>query len=358
MRKSLLALFCLAIAACLAGVGLAPASAATALKSICRVKGQEENALQGMGIVVGLKGTGDGGNFQPTLRSLAQVMLLMGRPIASDVQRELKEVKNVALVTVTATIPAAGARQGDKLDCTVSAINAKSLAGGRLFLTAMMGGQPDPKNPRVFAFCEGPIALDDPALPTSGRIHEGCRLEEDFFTAFTQEDKVTLVLDSTHADFEVAQDVVELINGQMGYQGTGASWAKAVSQNNIEVSIPPQYRQDPVLFLSQILALQLNREPQTGAKVVINERAGSIVISGDVEIGPVVVTHKNIVVETGGGTAPGAQFRGVDIGPQPTPRLKALIETLNALNVPTDDVIDIIKGLQRNGKLHAQVVIE
>ncbi|MHC4177435.1 MAG: flagellar basal body P-ring protein FlgI, partial [Planctomycetota bacterium] len=93
----------------------APAEGQTLLKSICRVKGQEENTLQGLGLVVGLNGTGDGGRSLPTIRSLAKVMNLMGEPLGASGLTELKDAKNVALVTVTATVPAAGARQGDKL---------------------------------------------------------------------------------------------------------------------------------------------------------------------------------------------------------------------------------------------------
>jgi flagellar basal body P-ring protein FlgI len=98
-------------------------------------------------------------------------------------------------------------------------------------------------------------------------------------------------------------------------------------------------------------------EPQTAPRVVINERAGSIVISGDVEIGAAVVSHKNIVVETGniGNAKP---FVPVNSADPNAPKLKALVETLNALHVATPDVIEIIKGLDRNGRLHAQLIIE
>jgi flagellar P-ring protein FlgI len=357
LRPSLGPLPTLALAALLAWAA-APADARTTLKGICRIKGQEENTLQGLGIVVGLRGTGDGGNFQPMVRNLARMMQLMGRPLGNDVARELKDVKNVAVVTVSATVPAAGGRQGDKLDCVVSAIAAKSLAGGRLFITPLLGGRPDAENPRVFAFAEGPLSLDDPLLATTARIHGGCRLEEDFYNPFVQNGRITLVLDSNHADFEVAQDVAEAINSQLGFQGGGMPLAKALNQVNVEVAVPEQYRNDPVLFVAQVLALPMP-EPPIGARVVINERAGSIVISGDVEIGAVVVTHKNIVVETGNNaTATAAQFKPIDTGETPTPKLKSLVEALNALKVPTDDVIDIIKGLQRNGKLHAQLIIE
>ncbi|MGD0517956.1 MAG: flagellar basal body P-ring protein FlgI [Thermoguttaceae bacterium] len=331
------------------------ADARTVLKSICRLKGQEENTLQGLGIVVGLKGTGDGSSFLPTLRSLEKVMKVMGEPLGRKSIDEIKDTKNVALVTVTATIPASGARQGDKIDCVVSSIgSAKSLSGGRLFLTALVG--PDRTNPRIYAFAEGPVTLDEPSITNSGRVFEGCRLEEDFFNAFIKDRKITLVLDKNHADFQVAQDVTELINNQLSVQTGGAPLARAMNQVNIEVFIPPQYRDDPVLFVSQVLNLPI-LEPQTAPRVVINERAGSIVISGDVEIGAAVVSHKNIVVETGniGNAKP---FVPVNSADPNAPKLKALVETLNALHVATPDVIEIIKGLDRNGRLHAQLIIE
>jgi flagellar P-ring protein FlgI len=333
-----------------------PVFARTILKSICRLKGQEENTLQGLGIVVGLKGTGDGASFLPTLRSLEKVMKVMGEPLGRKSLDEIKDTKNVALVAVTAVIPATGARQGDKIDCVVSSIgSAKSLSGGRLFLTALIG--PDRNNPRIYAFAEGPITLDDPGITNNGKVFEGCRLEEDFFNAFIKDRKITLVLEKNHADFQVAQDIADLINkSPLSLQAGSVMLARAANQMNIEVFIPPQYGEDPVSFVSQVLSLPI-LEPQTPPRVVINERAGSIVISGDVEIGAAVVSHKNIVVET---VAPGAArpFVPVDSADPNAPKLKSLVETLNALHVATPDVIEIIKGLDRNGRLHAQVIIE
>src|SRR5215471_3053182 len=225
----------------------APAEARTLLKSICRVKGQEENSLQGLGLVVGLKGTGDGGNFLPTIRSLSTAMQLMGSPAGKGGAADLKDAKNVALVMVTATVPAAGARQGDLLDCTVSSIGgAKSLAGGTLMMTPLQG--PMVKSDRVYANAQGSISINDAKLPTTGRIFRGSRLEEDFFNAFTKDGKLTLVLNKNYADFQVAQDVAELVNSQLSFQSNGAVLARAMNQMNIEVFIPPQYRDDPVSF--------------------------------------------------------------------------------------------------------------
>ena len=116
------------------GVFAPTAAARTTVKNICRLKGQEENTLQGIGIVVGLKGTGDGGNFLPTLRSLEKVMRLMGDP--GNI-KEIKDAKNVAAGDGHRYRARRRRRQGDKIDCTVSSIGScKSLAGGRLFLTA------------------------------------------------------------------------------------------------------------------------------------------------------------------------------------------------------------------------------
>jgi flagellar P-ring protein FlgI len=347
------------VAAVLAAMCCAAASQAeakTLLKTICRLKGQEENTLHGLGIVVGLKGTGDGSTSLPTLRSLAQIMQYLGNSIGKTGLAELKDTKNVALVVVTATVPAAGARQGDRIDCMISSVgSAKSLAGGRLFTTLLMG--PDPKSSRVYASAEGPITLDNLVQTTTGRIHAGCRLEEDFFNLFSKDGKITLVLDKNYADFQVASDVTDLINrSPVSFQSTGTALAKAVNPGNIEVQIPPQYAEKPVEFISQVLGMEIP-EPQVGARVVINERANSIVISGDVEIGAAVVTHKNVVVETGG-TSTSSRFVTVDPGQADTPKLKALVETLNAVRVPPEDMIEIIKGLDRDGKLHARLIIE
>jgi flagellar P-ring protein precursor FlgI len=336
------------------------ADARIPLKDICHIKGQEENTLQGLGLVVGLKGTGDSATSAPSIRSLAQAIQLMGTPVGKRGQLDLKDdIKNVALVLVTATVPGAGARQGDLLDCTVSSIGgAKSLAGGQLFITALQGPRVD--NERVYAFAQGPIHLDDLKLPNSGKVFKGCRMEADFFNPFIKDGKITIVLEKNHADFQLAQDVAELINNQLGFQTRSGEMARALNQENIEVIIPAQYRERPVSFVSQVLSLPM-LEPQAVARVVINERAGSIVIGGDMEIGAVVITHKNMVIDTGSGEtggAPPSHFVPLDTLSNPPPKLKALVETLNTLKVPTADVIEIIKGLDRNGKLHGELIIE
>ena len=326
------------------------------VKNTCRVKGQEENTLQGLGLVLGLKGTGDNGSSLPMIRIVMAALRLMGNPV--DKELDLKDTKNVALVMVTATVPANGARQGDKLDCTVSSMgSAKSLDGGYLFMTPLQG--PQLQNPRIYALASGQLHIDDKKVPTVAKVHQGCRLEEDFLNVFTKDGKLTLVINKDRADFQVAQEIADIINSQYKFsvQATDGRLAKALSAVNVEVHIPPQYKDDPVLFVAEIMGLPIS-EPQTESRVVINEKTGSIVISGDIEIGAVVVTHKNMVIETGGGAVSADRFIPVDPNKNTTAKLKGLVEALNAIKVPKEDVIDIIKGLERNGKLHGTLIIE
>src|SRR5687767_1480954 len=169
----------------------------------CRIKGQEENTLHGMGLVVGLKGTGDG-DSKATHRALARYMELMGHRLASDVKgktmlEELKSVKNVALVFVTTTVPPGGAQQGDLLDCRVSAVSAKSLDGGTLMLTQSHGPLPGDKT--VYALASGLVSIDDETRPQSGRISLGCQMEQSLANEYVKDGKLILVINKDHAAF-------------------------------------------------------------------------------------------------------------------------------------------------------------
>ncbi len=337
--------------ACLA----TPAAAQVRLTAIARVKGQDQNTLNGIGLVVGLKGTGDGGAYLPTLRALATAMNLMGQPLGPGSAVELKDAKNVALVMVTATVSGSGHSQGDQIDCVVNSIGAaKSLVGGTLFTTPLLG--PDVASQQVYAFAEGPLAIDDDKVPTSGRIFGGCRLEEEFNHVYTIDDRITLLLDEAHADFELATEVAELINGDQKIQSGSGSLARALDQVRVEVRIPSQYLDEPAAFVSQVLALEVP-EPQTTARVVVNERAGSVVIDGDVRIGAAIVHHKNVVIDTGE-NVPVDRFAVVDPRGRKKAELQALVDALNAVKVPPTDVIEIIKRLHKSGNLYGKLIVE
>lgn len=332
------------------------ASARSVLRNICRVKGQEENVLQSLGMVVGLNGTGEANDPQ-TMRALARALEIMGSPIpqyglpGAATFEELKKIKNVSLVWVTARIPATGARRGDKLDCEVSAINGKSLQGGRLITAALKG--PNLQDERVYALAEGPIFVDSEEEPLVGRIHGGCQMEQDVFTPFVQDGYVTLILDKNHANFQTVSEVASAI--VQTYFQNDETAVQAVNASNIVVRVPDSYKTDPVLFISSLLDMQVY-QPEPESRVVINQRAGSIVIDGDVEIGDVVISHRNIVVEAG--VVPPQQFTAIDQLERDSAKLKSLVDALNALKVPNADAIEIIKQIDRSGKLHARLIVD
>lgn len=341
-------------------LGLAQARGDHRIGDVCRIKGQEENYLHGMGLVVGLKGTGDGDNKQ-TQAALAQYMGLHGHRVRNNqtgqpMLEDLKNAKNVALVFISATIPPGGAQQGDRLDCTLSAFGAKSLAGGTLMLTSLRG--PLPTDKTVYALAMGPISLDDPQMPQSGRIPLGCQLERSIENEFVHEGKLTLVMNKDHAAFRTTHDVEAEINSQRDFisTNTGQGIARAIDQVTIEVTIPQSYRESPALFASLLLDTRLV-PPQNNTRVIINERKQQLAIGADVEIGPVAVMHKSRLIRVG----PEAVNQAVsfDIKQDPEkPKLTALVDALNDLKVPTADVIDIIKMLKHKRALFGELIIE
>jgi len=339
------------------------------LGDICRLKGQEDNTLQGLGLVVGLRGTGDG-DSAPTTRALGRMMQLMGGQVAQDSLgrldiKDIENAKNVALVFVTAKIPSVGAQQGDQLDVTINAINAKSLDGGYLMLTPMLGPRAD--NDTVYALAQGPINTTPAGPPTNGRIQKGCKMESTIKAEFHLNGKITLILHRDFATFDTAQRIEDEINnlaaltfGEVGNDSGTPSQkrteAHAIDQLHIEVMIPELYLNDPIKFISFLLNTPIQLSSHS-TRVVINERDGVVVIGEDVEIAPVLVTHRNLRIEAGGRTIESM----ASLGNSPlieNAKLKALADALNALDVPTDDLIAIIKTLQRKGDLYGEVIFE
>lgn len=372
------------------------------LGEIVRLKGQETNVLQGLGLVVGLSGTGDG-DALPTARSLARMMQLMGGPISGTQTGSLNladvgDAKNVALVFVTATIPQVGAQAGDAIDVSVHAINAKSLQGGTLMLTPMLGPRPD--TPIVYAMAQGKLqtSLDSPV--TTATIRGGAKMEASVAASYVKDQKITLILNKSFASFDTAHRVEVEINelsamtlgrgngstslgggGAAGLGGGGVSdanrsggyggepIARAIDQLHIEVAIPPAYQNSPIEWIWYLMTIPI-RLSDHHSRVVINQREGVVVIGRDVEIAPGLISHRNLRIEAGGVSlipiGDGVGIGGVGIGAggingDPSDggaKLKNLADALNALNVSTDDLIAIIKTLQRKGDLFGEVIYE
>lgn len=344
------------------------------IKDICRLKGQEENTLQGLGVVVGLKGTGDG-DSKPTTKALARIMQLMGGQVSTDLQgrlveKEIANAKNVALVFVEAKIPASGAQQGDRLTCKVSALSAKSLEGGNLMLTHLLGPRADVLT--VFSLASGPIVIDNGKIPTSGKIVDGCKMELTVANEFISADKITLIVDPNHRSIATSQNIEDSINDHQSsvesstvsknasnpYSKTESNKpAKAIDQTTIEVTIPNVYRDRPVQFVSLVLDLKL-LNLQNKKRVYIDEREGVLIIGDEVTIAPVAVSHKNLTISARGPAKGSFVSVSSQDGANPRPTLKNLTDALNLLAVPTADQISIIKALKKDGNLYGELIIE
>ncbi|QDU30845.1 Flagellar P-ring protein precursor [Anatilimnocola aggregata] len=330
------------------------------LSDVCRIKGQEENTLHGMGLVVGLKGTGDG-DSRTTMRALARYMELMGHRLGNDPRgqtmlEELKGVKNVAMVFLTVTVPAGGAQQGDLIDCKVSALSAKSIEGGYLMLTELHG--PVPGDKTVYGIAKGQISIDDIIKPQTGTIARGCQMEQKFQNEFVKDGKLLLVMSKDQATFQMTSLVEQSVNREPDFRigSTGEGIARALDQVRVQVIIPATYADNPALFASVLMETRVGR-PQTDTTVIINERKQAVIVGADVEIGPVAVMHKNRLIQVGGEQL--NQF--VEVNPAAEtqkPKLAALVDALNTLKVPAEDVIDIIKMLKHKRALYGELIIE
>jgi flagellar P-ring protein precursor FlgI len=333
------------------------------IADITRIGGERTNILTGLGLVYGLKGTGDGGDFSAAINPLREMLAKFADPVQV---KELGNASNVALVALTATVPANGVRDGDHLDVHVTSLGAAaSLKGGRLFVTPMQGPMAGGK---ILALAEGPVDLDDPSTPTSGIVREsaGGAVMEESLPAHSIDDngRFVLIIDEPSASWTMASTIAQIINDSEG--GNGETPASVFDQKNVIVTIPTNERDHPDAFISRVQRLPLKIVP-TEARVQINSKTGTIIITGDVEISPVVISHKGLSISI------------VNPPPVPSPRfpvvenrdvielgteepvngnLQDLVAAMKQLEVPTEDRIDILKELYETGKLHAKLIID
>lgn len=344
----------------LAGL-LAVAAPAWAVKiaDVTRIGGQRTNVLTGMGLVYGLKGSGDGGDFLPAIKPLATMLGKFANPATI---RDLQDVKNVALVSITATVSSNGVRDGDRLDVFVTSIGgASSLRGGRLFVTPLTGPVP---GSGIYALAEGPIVIEDPSTPTVGRVVGGAVMETDLPARMIEGGRFTLVIEDPSASWTTASTIAKIINDA---EGTGGeSLAVAIDPKNVLVMIPPSEVERPDSFISRVQRLPLPMLPSE-ARVTINDRTGTMIVSGDVEISPVVISHKGLTITTIAPTpvpTPQApvittqEVVSLDPARLGGAKLQDLVSALDQLKVPAEDRIAIVKELHKIGKLHAKLIVE
>lgn len=337
------------------------------VKDLARIRGEGESVLQGVGLVMGLPGTGDSGKELVAARPLAQVLQNAGVPVPD--LKELEKSKSVALVMVTCTVPARGALTDDKLDAHVTALNsAKSLRGGRLFLAPLAG--PIPGMP-VYAIAEGAIDIELSPVPTTARVRLGARIIRDIPTGSVAE-TFDLILEPTFAGWASAAQIASSINDAYFNSPVhrGPPVASQVNDRAIRIEIPEQERSNPGAFVADVLNTPINPELlRLPAMVVVNSRTGAIVVTRDVRIGAVAITHKDLTITT---TLPPPEptpadpmiertrWTGLETDARPSEeaRLSDLLRALDRLDVPSQDQVEILQTLHKSGRLHAHLVID
>ncbi|HEY9023920.1 MAG TPA: flagellar basal body P-ring protein FlgI, partial [Burkholderiaceae bacterium] len=260
------------------------------MKDLGKVQGWRENALIGYGIVSGLAGTGD----SPTNRATRQALANTLQQFNLTVPTEQIQSRNVAVVMVTASLPAF-AHEGDAIDITVtSAGDARSLVGGDLMMTPLKAA-----NGRVYALAQGPLSVGGYRYdangnvvqknhPTVGSVPGGAIVEAAVPKGEQAPlDHVTFVLQE--ADYTTAERVAEAVNTQFGER-----LAQARDASGIDIRVPPADRDQLVRFIARLETVSV--EPDRRAKVVINERTGTVVSGGDVRISRIAVSQGDLRV--------------------------------------------------------------
>lgn len=368
-----------------------PAAGITArIKDISSIKGIRPNQLFGYGLIIGLNGSGDKGGASFTIQGLANMLEHMGIHIsAQDVK-----VKNVAAVIVSATFPPF-ARIGKKIDVILSSIgDAKSLQGGTLLLTPLKG-----VDGKIYALAQGPVVIGGYSAggdagggvtknhPTVGRISGGATIEREISLSIMDKKELTIILNNP--DFNTSARVAHAINARLGEK-----YARPVDSGTLQLRIPEEFQDKVVNLIAQIGELEV--VPDSVAKVIVNEKTGTVVVGENVRIQKVAVAHGNLSIQiketkvvsqplafapSGKGAAPTQIEGGTIVAPGgstvvtqesevavaeedtrllliPEGRtIGELVKALNAIGVTSRDLITILQVIKAAGALQGELEI-
>lgn len=368
-------LFALLTACVLGGpVWAADADAPVRIKDLGRLSGWRENALVGYGLITGLAGTGDSSRNRATRQSIANMLSRFDLALPSDDVQS----RNVAAVMVTAQLPVF-ARAGDRIDVTVTSVgDARSLAGGTLLMAPLKG--PDG---RVHAIAQGAVSvggyrydangnLSQKNHPTVGLVPEGAAVEVAVAPSSGGVQGVTFILHEP--DYTTAARVADAINA-----AHGGEIAQVRDAGGIDVRVPETWRSQAPRFLAQLENVAVR--PDRRAKVVINERTGTVVTGGDVRIARVAVSHGELRVSVVTDNAVSQpllvrQLPGVRTQEYANSRISVdeaeqgvfvkadnntvadLVQALVRLRTSTRDIISILQAVKAAGALHAELVVQ
>lgn len=345
---------------------------ATSLQDLVRLRGHDRVVLQGLGIVVGLNGTGDTSKDSfVAVRPYAELLANLGDPVGG--LNELSKAGAFAIVLVQMEIPPTGAMDGTRLDVSVDTLfNAESLSGGRLVFSPLRLPRPHKDNPPIMAFASGPLVIESGA-PTSGRVREGGQVIRDIRrNPVDSNGRLQLVIKEQYAGYPMAARLSDLVNSTMEFSGVDHL---AIAENavSIQVTVPTAEQAIPARFIAALMSIPVDPSLiETEARIVVNERTGTILVTSDVEIGPVAISHAGLTITTitpepqPSALAPAIQQSSwLSINAEKSPRsgtasthLDTLLEALRQFNVPVADQIEIIYELKRSGALHAEVIHE
>ncbi|WP_419688249.1 flagellar basal body P-ring protein FlgI [Burkholderia theae] len=346
------------------------------MKDLGKLRGWRDNALVGYGIVTGLAGTGDSPTNATTRQALSNVFAQFNLTVpASQVQS-----RNVAVVMVSAEMPPF-ARAGDALDATVSSAgDARSLVGGTLLVAPLKAA-----NGRTYALAEGAVDVGGYRYdangnvvqknhPTVGSIPNGAKVEVGVTAQMVAPDQ-TITFDLTYPDYTTASRIAAAINAKLG-----AGVARARDAEGVEILVPNDQRDQLVSFVSRIEAVGV--EPDRRARVVVNERTGTVVSGGDVRISPVAISQGDLKISISSYNSvsqPIGIWGGhsgvrtalvtnstIDVDEQLGPGYVAprsntvadLVQSLARLKTNTRDVISILQAIKAAGALHAELVVQ
>jgi flagellar P-ring protein precursor FlgI len=369
-RSSRFALLLGAVLCCSYPLSAVQSSRKVLIRDITQIEGVRNNQLVGYGLVIGLRGTGDRQQTFFTVQTLANAMQRMGVQIAPGVV----VVKNVAAVFVTAELPPFS-RTGMKLDITVSSVgDAKSLEGGVLLLTALRAADGE-----VYAVAQGPLIIGGYSEgntgngktvnhPTVGRISSGAVIERDAAVDLKEFHTISLLL--LNSDFTAASDIANVINKDFS-----KLIANAIDSRKIDIDVAASGESSVPILISRVqnLAIQM----QAPAKVIVNERTGTIVMGGDVKLSPVSVIHGSLTIQVETiqlVSQPPAFSSGTTVTiPQTTVTVKdppaqsiqleeganveELIKGLHAIGATSHDIVAILQAIKSAGGLQADLEI-
>lgn len=349
-----------------------PAERSVRLKDLITIEGVRSNQLIGYGLIVGLNGTGDRQQTLFSAQSLTNLLQRMGVSVSPT----LITVKNTAAVIVTATLPPF-AQPGTTVDVTAAAMgDASNLQGGLLVLTTLRG-----INGQVYATAQGPLITGGFLAgrsqsnsqtvnhPTVGRIPNGATVER---LAPSVPLGNVIKLQLKEADFTTSARISESVNRRFGSNG---AIAHAENSSLVTISVPPSYANRSIEFVAELEHLTV--EPDRIARVVINERTGTVVLGNEVRIAPVAIMHGNLTVEIQThmlalpagpfSSAPPAAVPDVTVGARDEKSrnvllkegatVEELVKSLAAIGSTTRDVIAILESLRAAGALDAELEV-